>query len=551
MKNVGFYGSAFGAAAAWVFLAHPPPGLLWMDNSWVTQQMLAAATPLDAVRFFADYHTYARPVRALEWWVAARLLGDDPLAHHLVNGLAVAVALTTVVAIGTRLTGRRRCGLIAGMFMAVSYVTAYPLLHFPFAVQLALALAGLASYLRAEGAGAPRWGWHAVAFPAILAAALAHDVFLAFAVVPLLYGLIVSRAAVWRPLVYLAIIPLYRLLQSGRSALPGFSGLLVPEEPWEHIGRVAFHLATAGLPAEVLREPLLYGGAEFVRLRQLLLGPSGFLVVALSIVPLSIALIVALRPPVDRQTVFCLAWLAAASLPLLLPVGTPETYHLAGALPALFIVLARGLVRLPGRPSLVIVSALLAIWAGVHGVLRFTLFHRDVPYMAAATQTLRRVLAEPGGRVVVLFPVGQAGPHYGYMPGPNAIRRGSACFLEPVWAWDPRVPPPLPQACRRRDGVLVGPLEPDTERELSRSRRMWSHKAAGGMRQLESSSDIRHGHPGDYLRLCPNVEVETVELRPRGSRHWLYTMPLGEDTRVFRFSLDGRPSLVAAPACGN
>lgn len=104
----------------------------------------------------------------------------------------------------------------------------------------------------------------------------------------------------------------------------------------EHVARVLLALVTGGLPAEYVR---ILGLADpYTHLRESLLTVRGLGVLLILSAP------TLLLVPRARSR-FLFFWLAAGTLPLLLPVGTPESYHLLGTLPALFMLWGEGMDR--------------------------------------------------------------------------------------------------------------------------------------------------------------------------------------------------------------
>ncbi len=88
-----------GGAWAFFFLLHPRLGILWFDYSWIAYNLLPVSFSVagmnEAIRWQAAVYSpvLVRPARAIQWWLAVKLLGCSALAYHLVSiftlGLAV------------------------------------------------------------------------------------------------------------------------------------------------------------------------------------------------------------------------------------------------------------------------------------------------------------------------------------------------------------------------------------------------------------------------------------------------------------------------------
>lgn len=131
------------------YLLTPMPSVPWFDTLYLVDR-LREKTLSETLAYMAAYHDYARPVRALEWWVAAHYLGESARAYHAVNTAGVAAGLTAIVAITRTLFGGWARPLLVGALVGSSYALVYPLLHFPFACNWALGLIGVAWLLRAS-----------------------------------------------------------------------------------------------------------------------------------------------------------------------------------------------------------------------------------------------------------------------------------------------------------------------------------------------------------------------------------------------------------------
>lgn len=96
----------------------------------------------------------------------------------------------------------------------------------------------------------------------IALAALGHDTFLVFAVLPWAYARWVRPRPRWQVWSALAILPLWLALNPPVQARAPYDAPVV-----EHVGRVLFSVATAGLPVEVLRmTPLVH---PYTRIREM------------------------------------------------------------------------------------------------------------------------------------------------------------------------------------------------------------------------------------------------------------------------------------------
>jgi hypothetical protein len=569
--------AVLGGALAFFFLLHPAPGILWFDFPWIAYNLLPLPLSLEgmseAIRWQVTVHTpsFVRPVRAVQWWLAVRAFGCDAFGYYVVNVLGLAVMVWAAWRVAARVTGSRVRALLVAGCLAVSYATVYSLLFFGFSLVAACGLAGLALYFGAEDTEPRRRGRRlAAALGLLLVAGLSHETLLALAPVPLAHAAIVrrDRRAVLRALVFLAILPVFAVWRLVLTSIYGGSpqtladlwhaaretpGVLV-----ENPARVLFALATGGMPLDPLRALPIF--PEFARIRELMPSPAGALALVLALAPAALLVALALRASrgdgaARRRVGFCLVWLALGSLPLMLPVGTPESFHLTGALPALFLLWTEALGRSErlGAGTRAVAWTALVVWLGLHASARWVVFHRDVPAMTASERALHGVLARAqleGANANVLFFPAQIGAHYGMMPtvaalfpaadgAAGACLRGArihGCLVEPTWVWSALRPwPPLPGACRAPEGIRVGPLDAATERELAGSRRMLSHASV----TLTKQTDPR------ILGTCalPPAEPRVVD----GRRYALY--PASAGTRWYRFSFEPRPAVLPLSAC--
>ena len=582
-----FHAGVLAGAWAFVFLLHPSPGFFWGEYPSVVDRMLPLPATLaglgEAIRWQATVHTpgLVRPVRALLWWLAAKTLGCDPHAYFVVNGLAVGVAVWAAAVIAWHVTGSRLRAALVAAALGWSYVSVYSLLPFlGFGVSAASALGGTAAFFRSEAVrGRAGRAWQAAGVVLLLGAVLAHETLLALAVVPPAHALLVrrDRAALRRSLAFAAVVPAYALAGWLLARLYGADGghpilgvlAAAREAPgvlFEFPARVLFTAASGGLPIDPLRA--LPWFPEFSRLRESLLAPLG-LASALGVAApaLGLTALACVRAWADgagrRRLLFCLVWLAAGTLPLLLPFGGPEAFHTTGALVALFLLWGEAFRRRPGagRAGTALALALLVLWLGVHGAARWVLFHRDLPLMAQALGELHRVLAEADARdetAGVLFLPIQFGAHYGMLPTVPPLHPGRAgdargcrrgerqrgCLVEPVWVWSTlRPPPPLPGACREPGALRVGPLTPEIARGLEGSRRMVASRGAGWTSQAPAPARISEWR---HLDVCPLPPPEAVRLG--GADYRLYRTG-GMPHRFWRMSLEPSPRLVPVADC--
>ena len=576
-------------AWAWLFAFHPPVGFLWAEYPRIVYTYLPLPWSLEgmraAIEWQATVHTpgLVRPVRAIQWWLAAKALGCSPLAYFVAMVLALGAAIWAVVRIAWHVTGRRAAALFVGACLAVSYANAYSLLFFGFGLTAACAFGGLALHFRAEELeGRARAARQALGFLLLLAAGLAHETFLALALVPVAHAVIVRRrrAAVARALVFVAVLPCYVLVGRlmgrvyGTGVLTIAPGTLAWSYPWDVLVEIAarggFSVLSGGLPFDTLRA--LPWVPAFSRLREFALTPAGLATAAVVVAPCLLLAAAALGAGAGdgtarRRVLFGLAWLAFGSLPLLFPAASPirtpaaapEAFHLTGALPALFLVWWEALgVR--GRRGLALVVVAVGLWFGIHGAARWVLFHRDLPRMARSVHALETVLADADARGeearVLFFPI-QIGAHYGFIPTiqplyPTVARRACAigdrvpgCLVEPTWIWSALgPPPPLPPACHTADGVRVGPLTSPMRAELEGSRRILVGSGAGWA--TRHSAERARGQR--LISGCPLAGVEPV--RHGAGVYWLYRAAGGPNVRWYRFALEPRPAVVPVSPCG-
>ncbi|MBI2156251.1 MAG: hypothetical protein HYU26_04980 [Candidatus Rokubacteria bacterium] len=574
--------AVLAGAWAYLFLLHPPPGYLWEEFPWIVYNLLPLPLSLEglkaAVRWQATVHTanHVRPVRAIEWWLAAKTLGCSPLAYFVANALAFGAAVWAATRVAWHVTGRRALAVFVGACLAVSYATAHSLLFFGFGLTTAVALGGLAAYFRGEELeGRGRHARWVLAFVLLLLGGLAHEIFLAFALVPLAHAVIVRRrrAAVVGAWPFAAIVPLYvltglvmdRVFQAGVSIIPPETAAIrFPLKVLVEVSaRVGFTVASGGLPFDSLR--VVPWVPEFARLREIAITPGGLATAAAVMAPsLALAGLAlaagAADPPARRRLGFAAAWLAFSSLPLLLPVTAPDAFHLTGALPPLFLIWTEALRARRGRALAAGLVAVVA-WLGIHGAARWVLFHRDLPQMSRSVRALESVLAAAERRGeeahVLFFPV-QIGAHHGFMPTIQALyptvagracaigARVPGCLVEPVWIWSALAPaPPLPGACRVADGIRVGPLTPAVLRELDGSRRMLTSPTAGVGWSTDPAAVRAAG--SQLITGCPLRGVERVTIGPDAYR--LYRTESAPNARWYRFAFAPGPALLPVRDC--
>jgi hypothetical protein len=405
-----FLVTAFAVCAA-LFVIHPAQHTFWFD----IEQRLTEASRLpfsvsgaaQAIALQARVHSpnYVRPVRAIQWLALARTLGVDPWRIYVTNILSLGLAITCLMELARGLGANP---YIAGLCFAVSYVSVLPIIFVGFGFTLGFGLLGLLAYFR----GAVWLG-----FALLLIATLSHETMLALSLVPLAHAVIERTPR--RP-AYLAagVIPIYVGCRTIHAMVFGSAPVWTALS--ENVARVVFAFASGGLPLEPVRAlPWL---PPYLRVRELFLTWIGVVSLIAVCLPAVVLTILACRRASPRRVVFCGVWAAFGFLPLLLPVTTPEAYHLSVALAAVFILWSSQ----PLSRSLVIA---LAAWLLVHGWAREHLFYHDLPIMAKAVETLRP-LRDDARAMMVNAPI-QVGPHYAMLP--DLGFRG--CFVDPVWIW--------------------------------------------------------------------------------------------------------------------
>jgi hypothetical protein len=407
---------ALTALAVWALLLalHPVQDTFWFDVGQRVDEVrtlpLSLSGAVQAIRLQAERHSpnYVRPVRAIQWLVLAKILGPSPQRFYLANVLSLGLAIACLMEIARRLGAR---AWVVGLCFAVSYVSVLPLIFIGFGFTLVFGFLGLLAYF----ANRP-WG----CFALLLIAGLSHETMLALTLVPLAHA-VVERTPRQAAYVAAAVIPVYLGCRVVHAAIFGGASLWTS---WgESAVRVGFAFASGGLPLEPVRA--LPWFPPFLRVRQLLSTGTGIASLAAVCAP-SIALTaLACRRVPGRRMLFYLAWAALGFFPLLLPVTTPEAYHLSVAVAAVFLLWASQ------PPSKVFVVAL-AAWLLVHGWARERLFYRDLPIMAEAVRALEAVKDDPRAELVNV-PV-QVGPHYAMLPDLGV--RG--CFVDPLWIWSSR-----------------------------------------------------------------------------------------------------------------
>ena len=561
-----------GGAWLFLFLFHRAPGVLLFDYAWIAYNLLplppSASGLVEAIRWQATVHSpgVARPARAVLWWVGTALFGCDPLGYYVVNALTLGAAVWAVWHLAATLTGSAgRAGVVA-LCVAVTYATVFPLLFFGYAQPALFGYLGLAAWFHAEtSSSARRWPLRSAAVGLILLAVLMHETYLAYTLVPLFYAVVVlrDRRASVRAAILLAILPLYSVSRSllAAAASPSlFSTVLStardsPSTLVENTGRVAFGVLTGGLPLDPLRALPWFG--EFARMRDLMASPAGIATMALVVVPTLglVAITLAVRPSdpmARRRLIFYLLWLAAGSMPLMLPVGTSEAVHLVGALPALFLLWSEAFAAAVGRVAIAGAWVLLAVWMTAHLGARWILFHRDVPAMSRSVSAIHRVFLDAqrmGERAAIVFQPIQIGGHYGMLPTVPALYpdasggcvrgdRPGGCLVEPVWIWSTLRPAPvLPPVCRTGDRLRIGPIDAAAERELAGTALMLSHDTVSLTKDL----------PGPLMGLCPLPATD--ELGANGARYRIRRLDNAPGVQWYRFAIDGARVLEPVEQC--
>lgn len=575
-------------AWAWLLALHPPVGFLWAEYPRIVYTYLPLPFSLEgmkaAIAWQATVHTpgLVRPVRAIQWWLAAKALGCSPPAYFVAMAAALGVAIWAVARIAWHVTGRRATAVFVAACLAVSYANAYSLLFFGFGLTAAAAFGGLAAYFRAEELEGRARAWrHALAFLLLAAGGLAHETFLALALVPGAHALITRRprAVMARALAFVAVVPLYALagllMQSVYRA-----GVLLASTPrptvWRYplallaeiSGRGGFTVLSGGLPFDPLRA--LPWAPEFSRLREFALTPAGLATTAMVVAPCLVLTALALAAgagdaAVRRRLGFCAAWLGFSGLPLVFPflvpmpapVAAPEAFHLTGALPALFLIWAEAFRGRRGR-ALALGVVAIGLWLGIHGTARWVLFHRDLPQMARSVHALETVFAGADARGeearVLFFPI-QIGAHYGFIPTiqplyPTQAARACAlgdrvpgCLTEPAWIWRAAASPPSPRACRTADGVRVGPLTAPMLAQLEGSRRI----LVGSGAEWATRYSVERAEGQRLVSGCPLLGIEEIRRGPE--RYWLYRAAGGPNVRWYRFGFEPGPAVLPVPVC--
>src|SRR5437879_908225 len=119
-----------------------------MFDTLLIAERMQGQTLAQAWGWYSVYHSYPRPLRVLEWWLAAQAFGTWVGGYELVNLIAVMVSTFAVVRIAFTMGCRTLHALGVGIAFGFSYPIGYAALHYPFALNLALGLTGLALILR-------------------------------------------------------------------------------------------------------------------------------------------------------------------------------------------------------------------------------------------------------------------------------------------------------------------------------------------------------------------------------------------------------------------
>ena len=406
----------FTVLAVWaaLFLMHPAQHTFWFDIEQrldeVSRLPFTLSGAAEAIALQARVHSpnYVRPIRAIQWLVLARTLGVDPWRIYVTNILSLGLAIACLMELARGLGANP---YITGLCFAMSYVSVLPVIFIGFGFTLVFGFLGLLAYSRGSA-------W--LGFPLLLIAALSHETMLALCLVPLAHA-VVERTPRRPAYLAAAVIPVYLACRVVHAMLFGSAPV------WTSVTgsapRVVFAFASGGLPLEPVRA--LPWFPAFLRVRDLALSWTGLVSLAAVCAPAIALTAMACRRAPPRRVLFCAAWAACGFLPLLLPVTTPEAYHLSVALAAVFILWASQ----PLSRSLVIA---LAAWLLVHGWARERLFYHDLPIMARAVASLR-AKRDDASAVMVNAPI-QVGPQYAMLP--DLGFRG--CFVDPVWIWESR-----------------------------------------------------------------------------------------------------------------
>src|SRR6266478_1760765 len=387
---------------SWAFLGllHPASKVFWLKFDWVVYHYLPMPLTLDgardAIRWDATvlYPLRPRPVRAIESWLSIKAFGCSPYLYDAVNILAAGIAIWAVARIALRVTERRDSAAVVASALAVSYATGFFLIGQGFALGAAPAFLAVAAFFEAGArAGTGRIALIAAGVVMLGLAALSHDTFAALALVPLAWAVIVrrDRATVLSAIPFVAVPLAVGLL--ARSGMPVtnytkqiwriFSAIhTAPEVVAVYPARVVMTLLSGGIPVDSLRA-LPYFPA-FTRIRDLLVTPAGILTIVVVVAPVIglTALGIAARRGAfaGPRILFGVAWLAVGSLPLMLPIATPEAFHLTTALPGFFLLWTFAFAVQP-RWRRAVAWALFGLFVVVHGGFRYVLFHRDLPAM--------------------------------------------------------------------------------------------------------------------------------------------------------------------------
>ena len=404
------------ALAVWavLFATHPVQHTFWFDNDVLSKESsrfpLSFSGAVQSLQLQAHVHSpnYVRPVRAIQWLVLAKILGANPRNFYIANILSLGLAITCLIEFARRLGANP---FVVGLCFAVSYVSVYPIIFIGFGFTLWFGFLGLLAYFS---------GYTWLCSGLLLVAALSHEMMLALSLVPLAHAFIEETR---RRSAYLVagVIPVYIGCRVIHVMLFGSAPVWTS---WsESVIRVVFAFASGGLPLEPVRA--LPWFPPFLRVRELLLTPIGIVTLLAVCVPGICLTILACRRAPWRCVVFCGAWAAFGFLPLLLPVTTPEAYHLSVALAAVFVLWA-------SQPLSKAFVVAMAAWLLIHGWARERLFYHDLLIMAKAVDALERVRDDPRS-VMINVPI-QVGPHYAMLPDMGF--RG--CFADPLWIWTSR-----------------------------------------------------------------------------------------------------------------
>ncbi len=561
---------------SWGFLGllHPASKVFWLTFDWVVYHYLAMPLTLsgarEAIHWDATvlYSFRPRPVRALETWLSVKAFGCSPFLYHVVSVLAAGIAIWAVARIALRVTERRDGAAVVAIALAVSYATGFFLIGYGFALGAAPAFLAVAAYFEACGReGIRRVSLIAAGVVMLGLAALSHDTLAALALVPLAWAVVVrrDRASLLGAIPFVAVPVAVGLL--ARSGMPVtnyaeqirqiFAAIrAAPEVVAVNPARVLTTLLSGGIPVDALRA-LPYFPA-YSRIRDLLATPVGIVTIAVVVSPvvgLTAMGLAACRgaAAARARALFAAAWLAVGCIPLLLPIATPEAFHLTGALPGFFLLWTSAFA-VPPRSRRALAWALFGLFAMVHGGFRFVLFHRDLPAMERPVLALQRVLRDgalDASAARILFFPAQIGGHYAMMPIVAALYRDErtaacvrgdramGCLVEPLWIWTTLgSEPPIPTACRSSGGIRVGPLTRAQQRLIEESRNILSRPDV----KLATRPE------GETVRTCPLVSVETTKIGEGVYR--FYTV--GDEspgTRWYRYSARGDASLVRIEDC--